>query len=165
MLQFHRQWISSPYTHFNISFSVTRGKCTSILFSPLCCPVLIFLSGHYCQPYSSPTAAIASQLICSPSDARAGCTHWRFCVHLEVHVTVCVKHHLMCTTWSLPGFLQLLAILCPVCSRLRSETCLGFCRKHILKLKETHTVTWLAWKLLWEPLPVSSVIQSSLQEF
>lgn len=31
--------------------------------------------------------------------------------------------------------------------------------------KKIHTVTWLAWKLPWEPLPVSSVIQSSLQEF
>lgn len=169
MLQFYRWWISSSYIHFNSSFSQLPAQNAPPTYSSTLLAAQYLFSCLVIA--ASPTTPLQLQVLpywltCYPSDARVGCTHWRFYICLEVHVTECVKHHLMCTA---PGVCQVFYSFQQYCVQFTpgwgQKRAWVFAENTYWNSKKTHSVTWLAWKLLWEPLPVSSVIQSSLQEF
>lgn len=170
VLQFHQQWISSPYIYFNSSLSQLPERNTPLTYSSILFAAP-YLFSHLVIT-ASPTTPLQLQLlpgwlaVLVMPEQTAHTEGFLFvCFVCLTHMLQCVKHHLMCTT---PALCQIFCIFQQYCVQFTpgwGQKCAWiFAENTYRDSKKTHSVTCLTWKLPWEPLPVSSVIQSSLQE-
>lgn len=172
MLHFYSQWLPFPYSCFTSSFLQSSEKAAALIHSSpfFCCPLLTFLHKVIIAgptPLESQLLRGLPAFLMSPQQV----------AYTEGFPFV-LRYHSTCTTqgtWQASSNIVFNLLQAEVRTRFLQITHTGSQIKGYFFTKEVKWVkglpqicifvTWLAQNLVWVSLPVSSVIQSSLQEF